>query len=94
MVLRNVKERNKQCLSLSCFLRKQPMGTILADWCLSNLDKILEKTCEGVYFFGEAADQKSTTALLKSYALHSYFRKLLLKVWVIANSIKAIVTWW
>ena len=78
MVLRNVKERNKQCLSLSCFLRKQPMGTILADWCLSNLDKILEKTCEGVYFFGEAADQKST-ALLKIMPFTVTFEKHCLK---------------
>ena len=66
------------------------MWAILAEWCSSNLDKILEKTCEVVYFFSEAADWKST-ALLKNDALHSYFWKILLKVWVIPNCIKATV---
>ena len=87
MVLRNVKKRNKQYSQVFLVF----CGTILAEWCSSNLDKILEKTCEGVYFFSEAAEQKST-ALLKNYVLHSYFRIILLKVWVIPNCTKATVT--
>ena len=78
---------------ISCFLRKKAMWAILTEWCWSNLDKILEKNCEGVYFSSEVADCKST-ALLKNYALYSYFRKTLLKVWVIANCINAAVSWW
>ena len=68
------------------------MQTILTEWRSLNLGKILEKTCEGVHFFSEAADQNST-ALLKNYVL-TCFRKILLKVWVIPNCIKATVTWW
>ena len=38
-------------------------------------------------FFSELVE---STALLKNYVLYSYFRKILVKVWVIANCIKAI----
>ena len=67
------------------------MSSILTEWCSSNFDIILEKTCEGVYFFSEATEWKSI-ALLKNYAFHSYFWKILLKVWVIPNCIEATVT--
>ena len=42
--------------SLSYFLRKYPMWNILTEWCSSNIDKILRKTCKGVYYFSEVAD--------------------------------------
>ena len=72
--------------SLSCFLRKYPMSNILTEWCSSNIGRILAKNCKGVYFISEVADWKPT-ALLKKYVLHSYFRTILLKVWVSAYCI-------
>ena len=80
------KNEINNILSLSCFLWKYPMRNILTEWCSSNIGKILEKTCKGVYLFSEVADQKPT-ALPKKYVIHSYFRATLLKVWVIAYCI-------
>ena len=50
------KNEISNMLSLSCFLQKYPMWNILTEWCSSNIGKILEKTCKGVYFFKELAD--------------------------------------
>ena len=80
------KNEIKNMLSLSCFLRKCPRWNILTEWYSSNIDKILEKTCKGVYFFSEVANYKPT-ALLKKYVLHSYFGTILLNVWVTAYCI-------
>ena len=50
------KNEINDMLSLSSFLRKYPMCNILTEWCSSNIGKIVEKTCKGVYFFSEVAD--------------------------------------
>ena len=47
------KNEKNNILSLPFFLRNYTMWNILREWCSSNICKIFEKSCKGVYFFSD-----------------------------------------
>ena len=73
LVLRNVKERNKQYVKSFLFFTKLPNMKYFDRMVLSNIGRILEKDCKGVYCFIEAADEK-LTALLKNKSFTVTFK--------------------
>ena len=56
LVLRNVKEQNKQYFKPFLFFTEVPNVKYSERMVSSNVGKILAKTCKGVYFFSEVAD--------------------------------------
>ena len=88
LVSRNFKERNKKYFQSFLFFTEVP-NVKYSDRMV--FIKYRQNPCKNlqnkrVYFLSEVADWKHT-ALPKSYVLHSYFRTILLKVWVIVYCI-------